>query len=207
MVPSLFLVQTMFDVFLAVDNPMFVVYVAASVVVERREELLILKEGGTVSHVRQRLKEVSGGTTQIDFPFSADEDDEDANYIEFTVIFGLLNRFPKNITPQWLERVVKRALDMWKRYDYRNIILEEDTPFDIKDTFPFDYLTECEPNVDYSVLDYWRDEEEERAKKNREKKQLAMQRSLIVGGGIVVAAVAFYLSAQSWFFQSASPFK
>ncbi|KAG2385712.1 hypothetical protein C9374_003527 [Naegleria lovaniensis] len=209
-VPSLFLVQTLFDVFLAVGNPFFVVYVAASVVIERREELLILKEGGSATTVRQKLAAVSGGRTEIDFPFSADEDDDDINYIEFTVIFGLLNRFPKNITPKWLERVVKRALNLWKHHDYRNLC----SPEEFTNPFPFSYLCECEDFSNYheSVADYWRDEEEERllreekereeAEKRRKAQQQQLSKAFFLGGSIVVAAAAFYFSAQSWFFHA-----
>ncbi|KAF0972560.1 hypothetical protein FDP41_009165 [Naegleria fowleri] len=209
-VPSLFLVQTLFDIFLAVGNPFFVVYVAASVVIERREELLILKEGGSATTVRQKLAAVSGGRTEIDFPFSADEDDDNINYIEFTVIFGLLNRFPKNITPKWLERVVKRALHLWKSHDYRKLC----SPEEFTNEFPFPYLCECEDFSNYheSVADYWRDEEEERllreekereeAEKRRKAQQQHLSKVFFVGGSIVVAAAAFYFSAQSWFFHA-----
>lgn len=203
--PTLFIVQTLFDVFLAVGNPMFVVYVAASVVIERKEELLILRNGGSVASVREKLSAASGGRTEVDFPFSADEDEENLNYVEFTVVFGLLNRFPKNVTLRWIERVIGRALSMWKEHDYRSLFATE-IP---NDSFPFPYMKECEHLTENSPPDYWRDEEEERliqeAKRKAASKHSVVPATTLIVGGIALA-IAVYISAQSWFFQSI-PFK
>ncbi|KAL9647379.1 hypothetical protein ABK040_011743 [Willaertia magna] len=170
------LVSRLFDLFIAVSNPLFSVYLSASVVIERREELIDLKNG--------KRNSVDGD----EFAYLDDD-----NLLDFTIVFGLLNRFPKNITEEWLERVIERALRLWRANDYRVLLEEKDEVYVEK--FPFEYMKSIEvfPKETISTtvvpVEFWRDEEEER--RRREANAAGWKARLFyVGGSLLVAGLS-----------------